>query len=159
MWQYRSTDELYHYGILGMRWGIRRQNSIDKYEKKYNKLKTNNLKNLSEIKAQSKKRISKIKNKNIKMEAKAKARLTEAKNSRYGKTNGKIITNGILRSIGGSTLAGAANIGILASGAAFTPVGLAALTGINIANQANLYSNIGSTIVGVTKNHRPKDKK
>lgn len=31
MWQYQNTDELYHYGVIGMRWGHRKQKPISKF--------------------------------------------------------------------------------------------------------------------------------
>lgn len=46
MWEYSHSDELYHYGVKGMRWGVRRnpEKAYRKASKKLNKLNKKMLK-------------------------------------------------------------------------------------------------------------------
>ena len=142
MWQYQYTDELYHHGILGMKWGHRKQVAIDnrreKAIKKYNDIQ--------------------LKNPNSRKALKAHNKAIKVAKSRYGRTNGQLLTKGIMKGVGSAILQGAAAAGLLASGAAATAPALAMIGAVSIGAIGSTYQfgNAVSTVNKIIKNYKPE---
>lgn len=82
MWEYNNSNELYHYGVLGMRWG-RRKAKVNKSTRKPKRKMSEDAKEIAKIR---KKRVSEMSNQELKdvnkrLEAESKYKeLTRKKN-------------------------------------------------------------------------------
>ena len=64
MWQYNNTDELYHYGVLGMKWGRRRARATPANSLKKSRRRISD--DASEARVIKKKKINQMSNSELK---------------------------------------------------------------------------------------------
>lgn len=112
MWKYQNTDELYHYGIIGMKWGMRKAYATGKdysyksfgqkrHQKIVNKLTNKQIKKTDEGKRLNYTQDRKLKNSKVKLERlkeRDKNREEYARSTSIGKSAIKTILFGPLGS-------------------------------------------------------------
>lgn len=89
---YHSADELYHYGVVGMRWRHRKAQLIETRKQRANQ------------------RVINLKNKGVSVNKinKAKIKADKINRSRYGQTRTQIIGKGILKSMAANVISNSA---------------------------------------------------
>ena len=96
---YHSADELYHYGVLGMRWHNRKA-----------KLQAYNNALVKQRRAQASANVTKLRNSKASSNKinKAKLKADKINRSKYGQTRGQILAKGLIRSLGANIIGGTA---------------------------------------------------
>jgi hypothetical protein len=103
MWSYNNMDELYHYGILGMRWGVRRGRKSGSGIKT-KKVKTPDSEDSKKLQNIKKKKVSQLTNQELR-DANQRMQLeSQYKDLRYKRTTGKKIVTAVVAT--GITLEG-----------------------------------------------------